>query len=326
MSRTTHTSTKLRNGSIESGEYQPLNMSLRLVADAAEERVTNQSSIAAAHAGNFAWYQPEEQFTEAAAKVEIALPSNQLVASAQMPGPRRYELGRFALAENHEIIFEAIPQLGEVGYSELVDLSAGQRVPDLDAEELSILHKYIAITNKGIPVPQLLVDLDDEVDEDSVRTLLKGRDLVESPGTIAGVGGSIIASPPTAAAAVNVCGASGADAFEDAYCLNKGIHYCDNGIWYSHVRSSGSSKRKYSHSITGSCQSTAVVHHFYRAYWFGWKWFYVQNPIQQFVPHGSVKYWKYKGAVKRRRKVERYKTNNGDNLNAGFRAWTGFYN
>ncbi|MEZ4713527.1 MAG: hypothetical protein R3A44_40445 [Caldilineaceae bacterium] len=296
-----------------------------LVATTAEEVASNLLA-AEANAASFAWYQAGEQPMQVAARMEMAAQPEKLAIASRMPGPRRYELGRFAVAENHEIVFEAIPQLGEVSYSEFIDLRAGQRLPEAADDDRSVLQKYLAVTSKEIPVPQMLLDLDDDVEEDSIRTLLRGRDLVESAGSIAGSGG-IVAAPPPTAAAVSICGGNGAQAFENAYCLDKGINYCDNGIWYDLVRSSGSAKRKYSHSITGSCQSTAVVYHYYWAYWFGWKWFFVQHPlIQQFVPHGSVKYWKHKGGKKRRRKVERHKTNNGSNPSAGFRSWTGFYN
>ncbi|MEZ4662254.1 MAG: hypothetical protein R2911_32285 [Caldilineaceae bacterium] len=192
-------------------------------------------------------------------------------------------------------------------------------------DDRSVLQKYLAVTGKEIQLPQMLIDLDDDVEEDSIRTLLRGRDLIESAGSIAGIGGIVATAAHGRRHQYLRWQWRGLSRTPIVWTKASTIATTASGIaWCVRAARPSASIRTRS---PAPASPRRRYFHFYWAYWFGWKWFYVQHPlIQQFVPQGTVKYWKHKGGKKRRRKVERYKTNNGSNPNAGFRSWTGFYN
>jgi hypothetical protein len=254
----------------------------------------------------------------------------QVGSSILKRGPRRYELARIFVNKHHSVSFEVIPQLQEVSYSETIALPPGSASQfHLERGSASPARRFLDLTKSDMPVPRILLDFDEDSDADDLVNLLRARDIVDDVGSSTNIPNEPpdLAGDTPAAAAVAVCGSGGSTAFANAYCESKGVSYCDNGGWYSLVRTSGSTKTKISHSRTSSCQTTTTVFHFYRGWWFGWKWFYVSyafNSNQQFVPHGWYKYWKHVGGAKRRRKVERYRTSS--NEGGYFRAWTGFYN
>lgn len=277
---------------------------------------------------NYAYFQSlEEQSYHQDAEV---VGQRRIGSSILKRGPRRYELARMRIDEHYSVSFEVIPQLHEVSYSEVLALPPGSASRfHLERGSASPTRRFLELTKSDIPVPKILLDFDEESDSEDLVSLLRSRDIVDDVESSSSIPSETpeLSGETTAAAAVAVCGSGGSTAFANAYCENKGVNYCDSGGWYSLVRTSGSSKKKISHSRTSSCQTTTTVFHFYRGWWFGWKWFYVSYAFdanQQFVPHGWYKFWKHVGGVKRRRKVERYRTSS--NEGGFFRAWTSFYN
>ncbi|MEO1159315.1 MAG: hypothetical protein AAFW74_02520 [Pseudomonadota bacterium] len=286
-----------------------------------------------------AWYQLDETSTPLLASMQPSMRSKCL-ETGMLPGPRRYDLGRFAIDDMRSVVFEAIPQLNYAGYSEVWEIPPGtsesqeREMLEKSEEDVPVLERFLQLASKNDPIPRMLIELDEDIDDESQIKGLKGREIVDTLDPLVGSLDELaVAAPPPVAAepgAVEVCFVGGLNVFKDTYCQNKGISYCDNGATFGNetqlVRSSGSSRKKRSHTRVASCFETTVVNHLYRGWWFGWKWFFVTYPntggTQQFVPSHWKKYWRHKGLVKRRRKVHVTKTSS----DGYFRAWSAFYN
>ncbi len=252
-----------------------------------------------------------------------------------LPDLRRYSLGEFRLDENRVVSFEAIPELGEVGYSEITQFQSGTPNSPEVADEAtpSPLVRFLQLTDKSVPVPLMLSEFDDRSDDPEVERLLAGRELVDMLDDFGRQLTETPAPPQTAVEPGNVhtCFVGGLVPFADSYCENKEIAYCDNGAWADLTRSSGNKKRYVSHSRIACCAPTgAYAEHQFRywswTYW-KWKWTAIKYPLppaawMQTLGYGDVKYWKHVGSKKRRRKI-RVWTGGGAGY---FRAWSAFYN
>jgi hypothetical protein len=255
----------------------------------------------------YAWYQIDDSSLPLLAQIEPSL-RRRYLEFGLLPGPRRYELGRFRLHQNHLAVFEAIPALNEVAYTEVmestVDPSSKLKVNENNSSPISA---FLELSDKSDPVPEILVELDESSDDDHVVRLLRDRDVIDSLDPVGGRRAEFELEAAPAAAAVWTCFNGGLNAFQDAYCSDWDISYCDNGAWTHLVRTSGSSTRRHSFTRVASCFGTAQVWHYWRGYWFGWKWFVASEPFepaQQLVAPGHVRSRHHIGGSKRRRKVE----------------------
>lgn len=274
----------------------------------------------------YAWYQIDDSSLPLLTHIEPSL-RRKFLALGLLPGPRRYEIGRFRLHEDHLAVFDVIPALEEVGYSEELRVSSESAGAGVISERsASPLQRFLQLADKNDPVPQILIDLDDSSEDASVVKLLSGRDIVDSLEAVGGQQSEsdLVAAPGAAAADVWTCFGGGDVAFADAYCPNWAgdISYCDSGGWYNLIRSSGSSKRKYAFTHVASCHGTVYVQHYYRGWFFGWKWF--KNGLYQTVGHGQVKSRNTGSWKKRRRRIHIFKDNVDPSIY--FRAFTSFHN
>ena len=276
----------------------------------------------------YAWYQIDESSLPLLAGIEPSL-RRQYLKLGLLPGPRRYELGRFQIHQNHLAVFEAIPALDEVAYTEVLEsTSESSRELADDERNSSPISAFLKLTDKNDPIPEILIELDDSSDDDNVVRLLRDRDVVDSLDSVGGQKAEFELKTAPAAAAVWTCFNGGLNAFKDAYCSDWDISYCDNSAWTTPlIRTSGSSKRKHSFTRVASCFGTAQVWHYWRGYWFGWKWFVASEPFepsQQLVAAGHVRSRHHKGGKKRRRKVEVSKWSSEPSQY--FRVFTSFHN
>lgn len=253
-----------------------------------------------------------------------------------LPDQPRYPLGDFQIDEHRFVSFEVIPALGEVGYSEVTEYPPGTATPPGPEEDEtpSPLLRFLQVTDKTVPVPLMLHEFDERSDAPDVQRALVGRDLVDAMDdygrqlSIASVAAQASSEP----GAVWTCFSGGADVFSSTYCESKGNWACDSGGWYDLTRSSGSNKRRISHSRVASCSNYGVyVEHQFR-YWAWsyakWKWTAVKYPLPpaawwQTLGYGQVKYWKHVGSSKKRRKIRIWGPPIGGS--SYFRAWTAFY-
>jgi len=292
-----------------------------------------------ANFARYAWYNLDEASLKLLEEVD---PGSRRAYErlGRLPGAVRYELGNFRVDPFRTISFEVIPALGEAGYSEVTEYPPGSAVPpDREPQAAggrsspSPLMRFLQLTDKSLPVPSMLEEFDDSADEEAVVKLLAGRDLVEltdSFGTKADFHPrSDIAVETPAATAASVCFAGGDDVFSSTYCESKGTWYCDNNAWIDLTRSSGSTKRRISHSRIAACNQFTRVEHQYR-FWSWWQAKWIWNAIKyplaanawyQDIPPGWVMYWKHVGNKKRRRKIKAWTLEPGY-----FRSWTAFYN
>jgi len=250
-----------------------------------------------------------------------------------VPGAERFSLGHFRIDEQHSVAFEVIPALGEVSYSEVFEYTPGtaKRPSNDDDNPPSPLLRFLQLTDKSVPVPMMLEAFDDGSDEPETVQALAQRELVDD---VLDYGLTLSAQPPVTTANSNhvsasTCVIGGDDVFSANYCESKGTWYCDNSAWVSLVRSSGSKKRKVSHSRVAACGGnfTTVEHQFRSWSWLDakWRWSSVLYPIPpaawfQSIGGGGVKFWKHVSGTKRRRKIKIW-----TDAPSYFRAWTAFY-
>lgn len=275
----------------------------------------------------YAWYQIDDSSPPLLAQIEPSLRRRYLELGL-LPGPRRYELGRFRLHQNHLAVFEAIPALNEVAYTEVLESTSDSSSElKVDERNSSPVSAFLELTDTSDPIPEILVELDDSSDDDYVVRLLRDRDVVDSLDPVGGQRAEFELETAPAAAAVWTCFNGGLNVFKDAYCTDWDISYCDSGAWTHLIRTSGSSKRRHCFTRVASCFGTAQVWHYWRGYWGGWKWFVASEPFepaQQLVAPGHVRSRHHKGGKKRRRKVEVLKWSN--HLSQYFRVFTSFHN
>lgn len=288
----------------------------------------------------YVWYELDEGSVPLLAEID-ADSRRAYERLGYVPGAERYEIGNFRIDEYTSVTFEMIPALGEVAYDEATEYPPGTAVPPQEIPDStpSPMLRFLQLTDKNVPVPRMLAEFDDTVEDDpEVRKALAGRELVDMVDTIGTRadffpgGPQIVNQPPAAAAeppAVWTCFVGGLNTFEPTYCENKDISYCDNGAWYDLIRSTSSSKRTVSHTRIASCNVTTRVEHQYR-FWkwteAKWKWNAAKYPHgnqwYQDIPPGWVKYWRHVGNKKRRRKIHATRM-----FNSGyFRCWSSFYN
>jgi hypothetical protein len=293
-------------------------------------RYTNLDAVSERDRRSYAWFGIDESSLPFLSCLDPSTRKEYLKLGF-LPGPRRYELGRFAMDEHYYILFEAIPQLRYVGYSEVMEFPPGAPPRQEFDDDISVTERFLQLTKKEDPVPSILLELDDEIDDPRDVKGLKGRDVADMlDAAVVELPELPLVSPPETAAAepdvVPVCFVGGLNNFKSQYCENKAISYCDNGAQFGSqlVRSSGSTKKRYSHSRVSSCDQVTDVYHWYKAGF----WYLVSYPFtsaQQIIPAGWHKYWKHKGNLKLRRKIKIVW--NADVSDDGyFRAWTAFYN
>lgn len=257
----------------------------------------------------------------------------------RLPGAERHDLGTFRVDPHTTVTFEVIPELGEVAYSEVSEYPKARQTPQEDLaaaddkrETASPLLRFLEVTDGNVAVPRMLEEFDDSADAPETMKALAERDVIDTLdglGTPADVGADLAAAQAEAGA-VWTCGSGGSSLFANTYCQNIGKSYCDNGGWLDLTRTSGTSRRKISHSRIATCGSSGTyIEHQFR-YWkwteAKWKWTAVKYPIGpaawwQIVMPGQVKYWKHVSGRKRRRKVRAWTHNQ-----SWFRSWTAFYN
>lgn len=280
---------------------------------------------------NYAWYEIDES-SEVLLRTLSPEARGRMLRLNALPGPRRYKLGRFQLDEYRLVVFEAVPQLHEVAYSEVGAIPPGGKADDLANDYTpSPTRRFLELTDRTVPVPQLLIDLDEQSDDEDLVRDLRKRDIVDTFGDgLARQADMPVATPgATASLSSAYCGSNGASAFASATCAEIGSSFCDSGAWFHNIRTSGTSRRKVSHSRTAACGSETWVWHYYRGWNLGWKWYKVAYPYGGFMqvvpPDPYYHYWKHVGGVKRRRRIERQSLAGltGPNF---FRAWSAFYN
>ncbi|WP_437975668.1 hypothetical protein WMF11_48835 [Sorangium sp. So ce295] len=248
----------------------------------------------------------------------------------RVPGPRRYELGSFQIDEHRFVSFEAIPAFGEVSYSEIAEVPPGSTAPPekvRDGDSPSPLMRFLQLTDRSVPVPLVLRELDDESDAPEVERALEGRDVVDSLADL-GRPADLRRVDLRAAleAAASVCSDAGDDVFSGNYCQSKGIWHCDSAARTKLTRGSGSKRRKVSHSIIAACNGSTRLEHLFRHWDFWnakWTWqavYYNDGKWHQQIPSGRTWYWQHVGSRKRRREIRI------EAFQGYFRAWTAFYN
>jgi len=279
---------------------------------------------AIAHAARYAWYEIDDTAWPYLSTLDPDLRCR-FLKLGMLPGPRRFDLGTFRDSDGTHAAFEAIPALGDVNVTEVMDDPEGKAHEK--AEDASPLQRFLQLSDKSTPVPHLLIDLDDESEDETTVRMLRGRmttDVAEPIG--AQVSDFEVPQSAPQQAAVFTCFTGGLNPFKDSYCPNWGIDFCDNGANHQVTRTSGGSKRKHSFSRIASCSGTTQSYHYYRAYWFGWKWFIASKPFepnQQLIPANFVRSKHIKGGKKRRRMVKASRWTN--NPGQYFRMYTSFH-
>lgn len=180
--------------------------------------------------------------------------------------------------DGRTVEFYAFPETGDLIYSEHAPIGSAEIFPE--DSELSILERYLALAPEGAAVPQQMLDLQPQEDE---QYLLEGR-TVEPPRLAPLTFDLPQAQPPgggTTAATGGSCGPQGPQFFLENHCYyeNTGLlapnrkqpkWSCHNGAWVDVTGGTGS-LRKNSYSRTVACGTSAWVVHWYKAggiwYW-----------------------------------------------------------
>ena len=165
------------------------------------------------------------------------------------------ELATLHLPNGNHVVFAVNLDEGDLSFIE-----AGmneETSPAFPADpRISILEKYLMLTDATTPVPELLVAL--TPDDDDAHAMMGPRRIVDRMETPIHVAEARMADLPTpfdkAAVTYNCYGSDTAANFEAVHCNYSGsaVDYCDSGKWYYLIRTSPL-KAKNSFSRTTYC-------------------------------------------------------------------------
>jgi|GEM_PF-5533274 len=229
-------------------------------------------------------------------------------------------LAVFELSSGSTVTFLAVPEIGELGYSELVPVGAHSVLSH--GGDLRALDVFLALAPLDVPVPRVLIDLDtrDGAEKLAVGRLLTDR-LDEPVYVLVDELGIDDQSLRSQAGASHYC--SSAAEFASDLCKAEAGHncnvigFCDSGLRSSLTRESkqgGWQKRQSSFGWTATCGTAVEVR---QEWWINSAWD-GHDPV--LVPEGATYWVKWHGAQLYRRYIR-------TSLSSGsFRAYTNFHN
>jgi hypothetical protein len=242
-----------------------------------------------------------------------------------MPEVRVVKLASFRLSNGNTVEFVGLPEIGEIGYTEIG--KSGKSKPTFWLHRnLTILEKFLILSPESTSIPRMLLELD-SLDNKDVLIAARSRDLVDAiPEAIdVKLDKLVLPSPPAFGGDNEIfkwdC-SKGASEFEQSFCNGSGavVEFCDPDKWETLIRNSWNGKWhkcKYSFALAAVCEDYADVTHYW---WNGTSW----RPRYKIwtIPAGYWIWSQYKGIGKYRRRVK-YNTV----WKTGYlRAYTAFHN
>jgi hypothetical protein len=255
------------------------------------------------------------------------------VASLHDPGPETAPpeadftaevLASFRLSNGGTVKLLAVPELGELGYVEIVQAGAEPVLPGDGA--MGPLEVFLALAPLEAPIPRALIDLDTHGDAEH---LAAGRARTERLSEPMAVAISDLDLPAQGLAA-SYCGSGGGSLFAIDQCRSFSGHNCNlidfcdasyNGgdtVWFSLTRSSYSGgwlTRQSSYGRTAACGTSVEIK---QQYWVSGAWSTLSTQTMQ---SGQLYVSSWHGPQAYRRIVRKRLTSSG-----GFRAYTNFHN
>jgi hypothetical protein len=229
-------------------------------------------------------------------------------------------LATFELSNGSTVSFLAVPEDGELGFSEMVPPGALSILSDRG--DVRALDVFLALAPLDLPVPRALIELDTRK---NVEELVVGRSrtdhLIEPVHILLDELGLEEAAIRNLVGASSYC--DSAVKFASDLCRAEAGHncglidYCDSGLWTSLIRSSyrgGWYKRQASFGWTATCGTAVEVRNLY---WDNSQWKELPAVL---VPSGYYYFVKYHG-LQTYRRVIRACLSSGN-----FRAYTNFHN
>lgn len=224
-----------------------------------------------------------------------------------VPEVRAVKIASFRLSNGNTVEFVGLPEIGEVGYTEIG--KSGESEPTFSLHRnLTTLEQFLILSPESTSVPRMLLELDSPENKD-VLIAARTRDVVDAiPEAIeVNVDRLVLPSLPAFGGDHEIfkwdC-SKGASEFEQSFCNGSGavVEFCDADQWKTLIRNSWNGnwhKCKYSFAITAVCQDYADVTHYW---WNGTSW-KVRYEVTN-LPDGYWMWSRYEGLGKYRRRVE----------------------
>lgn len=243
-----------------------------------------------------------------------------------VPEVRAVKLASFRLSNGNTVEFIGLPEIGEVGYTEIG--KSGESKPTFSLNcNFTTLEQFLILSPESTSVPRMLLELDSPDNKD-VLISARTRDVVDAIPHAIEVNVDKLVLPPLYRFGGDSKGfkwncSKGASEFKESFCnaSDAVVEFCDPGEWSSLIRSSWDGKKwhkcKYSFAITAVCDDYADVTHYW---WNGTSW-RVRYEVNN-LPDGYWMWSRYEGVGKYKRQVRHntvWKT-------GYLRAYTAFHN
>jgi hypothetical protein len=251
-------------------------------------------------------------------------PSELKDAVDNVPEVRVMKLASFRLSNGNTVEFVGLPEIGEIGYTEIGKSGKSKPTFSLD-RNFTTLEQFLILSPESTSIPRMLLEFDSPDNKD-VLIAARTRDVVDAiPETIeVKVDRLVLPSQPAFGGnqeSFDWDCSKGASEFEQSFCNGSGaiVEFCDPGRWETLIRNSWNGKWhkcKYSFALAAVCQDYADVTHYW---WNGTSW---RPRYEATIPAGYWMWSRYKGIGKYRRRVK-YNTV----WQKGYlRAYTAFHN
>jgi len=237
------------------------------------------------------------------------------------------ELASFELSNGSTVTLLVVPELGELGYTEVVQAGAEPVLPG--EGELSPLEVFLALAPVTAPIPRALIQLDIRGDAERLAVGRARTDRLVQPIPVSMEDLEL----RVLVGAAGSCGSGGSSYFESHHCgvplshsisTYGNIDFCDanyNGgdtVWFSLTRSSYSGgwlAREASYGRTAACGTSVQIK---QQYWVSGAWVTLST---QTMSSGQTYVSSWHGPQAYRRIVRSRLSSSG-----GFRAFTNFHN
>lgn len=189
-----------------------------------------------------------------------------------VPEVRAVSLASFRLSNGNTVEFVGLPEIGEIGYTEIG--KSGESTPTFSLHHnFTTLEKFLILSREFTSIPRMLLEFDNH-DNKGMLIAARTGDVVDTIPEPLEVNVDKLVLPPLPAfgdkAKTWDC-SKGAEEFDQSFCQGSGavVSYCDPGQWKTLIRSSWDDKKKKWHkcknsfAITAVCQDFADVTHYW---------------------------------------------------------------